>query len=140
MTSGSPTSHQYISLAVAITESAFWDYCELRCDLYCLRHPTRSVHTKRRSESVKVRGMKRFAIPASSNDVSRINRAVRAERERLKRKVETIERFFEKGICGLAFHFDGGNAPYLRKLSDGMINGFVETGVLKQTKWRSNKG
>ena len=127
MNGSSPTISQYESFAIAITKSAFNDYCECLCDLYCIRHPTINQHTKKRNESIRNR-----AIKASENtDASQIKKAMLKEKELLRKKVKMTEKFFDTGVCGEAFCFEPRNSTYFNQLSDQFIKGFIKTGVLK---------
>lgn len=129
--SGTATVDQYVSLAIAVTEVAFWDYCDCVCDLHCLRRPNRSEYTRKRNNSVKLRAMKAAHISASSTDVQAIVNAVAKEKNRLSGEVKRLERFFESGVCGNAFHFPEGNVNYFREEVARLIENYVRTGKFK---------
>lgn len=126
--SGTATIDQYISLSIAVTETAFWNYCDCVCDLYCLRWPNRSEHARKRRDKIIFRALKNAHIPADSTDIHSKSKAVLIEKKRIKFCAKSIENFFESGICGLAFHFQCGNANYLKKETARLIENYVKTG------------
>lgn len=72
---------------------------------------------------------KKNKLPAlyESNDFMR---AMKIEKSRLSGRVKFLEQYFDKGMCGLAFCFEGGNANYMRKVAKSFVKDFAETGRL----------
>ena len=123
-----PTGYQYVMLAIEVTKLAFFDYRDAVCDLYCLRWPRKSEYALMRNEEVKSRARRKAKVPKASTDVARISAAIQEEKKHLKRVVRRLEMFFEDGICGLAFHFEGGNATYFKYLAMKFTENYVKKG------------
>ena len=121
-----PTGEQYIMLAIEVTKWAFYEYREAVCDLFCLRHPIYSDLAMERRNEIWKRALRKKHLRVNTTDVAAANEAFEIEKRHLRNVVRKCEIFFEDGICGLAFHFGGGNLSFFRRLADKYTNDYVK--------------
>lgn len=118
-----PTGFQYVMLAIEVTKLAFYEYRDAVCDLTCLQHPIRGYYAMKRHDEVIARAIRKAH---NTKDIEKINASVAEEKKHLKRTIRKLEMFFEDGICGLAFHFTGGNLAFFRRLAEKYTNNYIK--------------